>query len=145
VNSVADFNNDDWLSTEVVHDSAVGEVVVKMRAKQSIRILEVQGFASEAEAFGLSMPSGFRKMQFGEGVSIPDEMKTDIEHMNRLNFRWGCEVPIKAGATLDLRIPAAGAGQDRIVLTLVYEYRRLFGMLKGSNGFYARMPHGQRE
>lgn len=144
MNSVADFNDDDWLSTEVTHDPTKGEVVVHMHAKQAIRVVEVQGFASEAESFGLSMPGGFRKMQFGEGASIPDEMKSDIEHMNRLNFRWGCDIPMKAGTSFELRIPAAGPGRDRIVLTLAYEYPKLFGLLKGRNGLYARMTPSQR-
>jgi hypothetical protein len=144
VASVADFNNDDWLRTEVSYDSANAEVVVRMLAKQSIRLIEVQGFASEAGAFGLSMPSGFQKLQFGDGAIIPDEMKDDIEHMNRLNFRWGCDIAIKPGSTFELKVPASGPGQDRIVLTLVYEYPKLFGLLKGKNGFYARMPANQR-
>lgn len=142
--SVADFNNDDWLSTEVSHASAKGEVIVRMRAKKTIRVVEVQGFASEAEAFGLSIPSGFRKMLFGDGATVPDEMKTDVEHMNRLNFRWGCDLPMKAGSTFELRLPASGPGQDRIVLTLVYEYPKLLGLLKGKNGFYARMSANDR-
>jgi len=139
VSSVADFNNDDWLATEVTHDSAGGVVVLRLRAKQMIRITEVQGFTTDVDAFGLSMPTGFRKMQFGDGVDIPDEMKSDIEHMNRLNFRWGCDIPLKAGSSIDIKIPASGTGKDRIVLTLAYEYPKLFGLMKGSNGFYARM------
>ena len=139
VNSVADFNNDDWLSSEVTHDSANGVVVIRLRAKKAIRILEVQGFATDVEAFGLSMPQGFRKMLFGEGANIPDEMKSDIEHMNRLNFRWGCDLPMNPGSELEIKIPAAGQGKDRVVFTLSYEYPKLFGLLKAKQGLYARM------
>lgn len=145
MSSTADFNNDAWLATEVAYDPAKGEVVVRLRAKQAIRVIEVQGFASDVEAFGLSMPSGFRPMRFGEGVDIPVEMQTEIELMNRLNFRWGCELPVKAGSTLELRLPASGPGKDRLVLTLTYEYPKLFGLLKGKNGFYARMSPDQRD
>ena len=78
-------------------------------------------------------------MLFGEGSHIPDEMKNDIEHMNRLNFRWGCGIPIRAGSTAEIRIPASGPGKDRVVLSLTYEYSKLFGLLRGKHGFYARL------
>jgi hypothetical protein len=137
--SRSDFNSDDWLSSEVIHDTAVRVVIVRLRAKQAVRIVEVQGFATDLEAFGLSMPAGFRRMQFGDGAKVPDAMKSEFEHMNRLNFRWRCSIPMKAGEAADISIPASGVGRDRIVLTLSYEYPRLFGLAKGTSGFYARL------
>ena len=136
---VADFNDDAWLSTDLSHDKQAGALVLRLRAKQRIRLTEIQGFTSDVEAFGLTQPAGFEKMAFGQGASIPESMAADLAHMNRLNFRWGCDHPMQAGSELEIRIPASGPGKDRVVLTLTYEYPKLLGLAHGKHGFYARM------
>ena len=136
---VADFSDDDWMTAVLTFDKARSALVLRIRAKRTVRITELQGFMSDVEAFGLTMPEGFRRMQFGEGAAIPEEMKSDMEHMNRLNFRWGWDRSLKAGAELELAIPASGAGKEMAVLTIGYEFPRMLGLLKGKQGLYARL------
>ena len=136
----ADYNDDDWLNAVLTHDVGKAALVLTLRSKgKALRLCEVQGFTSDIEAFGMSLPPGFRAMQFGEGADVPEEMKADIEHMNRLNFRWGCDIAIPAGGTATVLLPATGPGKDKGVLTLAYESPRLFGLSKGKNGMYARL------
>jgi hypothetical protein len=137
---VADYNDDDWLNAVLTYDSQQAALVLTLRSKgKALRLFEIQGFATDVEAFGLSLPDGFRLMQFGEGADIPEAMKSDVEHMNRLNFRWGCDIAIPAGSEVTVLLPAAGPGKERGVLTLAYEYPKLFGLVKGKNGMYARL------
>ncbi len=136
---VADYNDDDWLNVVLKFDKANQRMTLRIRAKQKIRIVEVQGFVSDLEAFGMEMPSNFKRMQFGEGVEIPEEMKSDIVHMNRLNIRWGCDYPLKANEEREISIPANGEGRDKVVLQLAYEYPRFLGLVKGKQGMYARL------
>jgi hypothetical protein len=140
---VSEFNEDDWLSSELTFQPEASTLLLRLRAKKAVRVTELQGFVSDLDVFGASIPPGFRRMQFGEGVEIPEGMKADVEHMNRLQFRWGCDVSIAAGAGAEIRIPASGPGKDRAVITIAYEFPRLLGLLKGSQGLYARMqPNG---
>jgi hypothetical protein len=141
---IADYNDDVWMSADLTYDPQQAALVLALRSKgKALRLLEVQGFAADVEAFGLSLPKGFRLMQFGEGAEIPEAMKDDIAHMNRLNFRWGCDIAIPAGSEVTVLLPATGPGKERGVLTLAYEYPRLFGLLKGKNGMYARLTSKQ--
>lgn len=135
----ADFNDDDWIHSILEFDRGAKLLRLRVHAKKRVRLVEVQGFMTDVEAFGLSLPEGFREMQFGEGAVIPEAMKDDIAHMNRLNFRWGCDRPVAAGSEIQIQIPASGAGKDKAVLTLTYEFPRLFGLLKGKHGHYTRM------
>ena len=136
---VADYNDDDWLNVILTFDKANHRLLLRIRAKQKIRIVEIQGFVSDLDAFGMEMPSSFRKMQFGEGVEIPEEMKNDMVHMNRLNFRWGCDFSLSANEEREIAIPAKGEGKDKAVLQLAYEYPRFLGLVKGKQGMYARL------
>lgn len=141
---VADYNDDDWLNAVLTYDARQAALALTLRSKgKALRLFEIQGFTTDVEAFGLSLPEGFRLMQFGEGAEIPEAMKSDIEHMNRLNFRWGCDIAIPAGSEVTVLLPAAGPGKERGVLTLAYEYPKLFGLLKGKNGMYARLTPNQ--
>ena len=135
----AGFNDDDWISTDFRFDKAASALLIKIAAKKSVRIVELQGDRSLLEAFGASAPSGIREMKFGEGVEIPDGMRDDIEFMNKSQFRWGCDFPIGAGATHEIRLPAQGPGTEKGVITIVYEFPKLLGLLKGKQGQYARL------
>ena len=132
-------NNDDWLNVVLTFDKANKSMILRIRAKRKIRIVEVQGFVSDLEAFGMEMPSSFWKMQFGEGVEMPEEMKNEMVHMNRLNFRWGCDFSLKANEEREISMPANGEGKEKGVLQLAYEYPRFLGLLKGKQGMYARL------
>ena len=136
---IADFNNDDWMSSVFQFDRAASTLVIRVSAKKKLRITELQGDRSLLDAFGASMPAGFREMKFGEGVEIPEEMKSDVEHMNRLQFRWGCDFPMAAGETCEIRVPAVGPGAERGVITIGYEFPKLLGLTKGKQGQYARL------
>lgn len=133
------FNIDDWIDVCLEFDKANSELLIKILAKKSVCITEVQGFKSDLEVFGMSIPEGFRHMEFGEGVKIPEEMKNEIYHMNRLNFRWGCNYSLKSGCSTLIRIPTSGIGKENLAITLAYEYPKFGGLLKGRNGLYARI------
>jgi hypothetical protein len=135
----ADFNEDDWLSSELTFQPVISALLLRLRAKRSVRVIELQGATALLEEFGASLPEGFRVMQFAEDVIVPEEMKADIEHMKRLNFRWGSDIPMAAGGTVEIRIPANGPGRERAVITVAYEFPRMLGLLKGRQGLYARM------
>ena len=137
--SVADFNNDDWISTVFRFDPQSGFLVVEVTAKRKVRIVELQGFKNLLEVFGATIPTGFREMRFGDGAEMSEELREIAEHTNRNEFRWGCDFAIAPGSQQLIRIPASGPGKDKAVINVVYEYPKLFGLLKGKNGHYARL------
>lgn len=132
-------NQDPFAAAELCFEPEQHRLVLKVQAKRAIRLTEIQGFRSDLETFGASMPGGFSAMQFGEGADIPPEMRLDIEAMNRSNFRWACEVSLQPGATHEFVIPAHGTGKDRAVFTLGYEYSGFLGLRRKKVGLYVSM------
>jgi hypothetical protein len=136
---VANFNDDDWISTVFRFDRAGGYLSIEVSAKKKVRIIELQGSRSMLQDFGASMPADFREMKYGEGVEVPEGMRSDLEHYNRTEFRWGCDYPLDAGQKFEIRIPATGPGREKGSINVGYEFPKLLGLLKGKNGHYARL------
>jgi len=115
-----------------------GALKIRVKALKSVTLTELQGNTADLEAFGASMPANFRKINFGDGVEIPDGMKEDIEVMNKFQFRWGCAIPIKDGEEVTVSIPATASGNERAVFTLAYEFPKFLGLWKGKSAIYVK-------
>lgn len=132
-------NEDDFVATSLTFNASAQALELKVRAKRAVTLIELQGDRGLIDAFGATMPSGFSVKQFGESVEIPDGMKDDIAFMNKSQFRWGMNIPLAADRDHTITMPASGGqGRDKGVLTLAYEYPKLFGLFKGKSAIYVQ-------
>ena len=115
-----------------------GVLSIRVKALKKITLVELQGNVADLEAFGATMPDNFRKMRFGEGVEIPDGMKDDIEFMNKMQFRWGFNIPVAAGQEVVVNIPAPNQGKERAIFTLAYNFPKFMGLLTGKSAIYLK-------
>jgi hypothetical protein len=133
-------DQDQFVQVETMLDGRA--LILRVKAVKNVTLTELQGHTADLDAFGATMPSNFRKMLFGEGVEIPDGMKEDIEVMNRCQFRWGCNIPVKGGEEVLVSLPATASGKDRAVFTLAYKYPKFLGLLKGQSAIYVKYVAG---
>ena len=130
-------NEDDFVAASLMFNGSAPALELKVRAKRAVTLSEIQGDRGLIDACGATMPGGFSVKRFGEGVEIPDAMKDDLEFMNKSQFRWGMTIPLASGHEHTIVMPASGGqGRDKGVLTLAYEYPKLFGLLKGKGAIY---------
>lgn len=131
---------DAFVRTSFAFNADTSALEIRVFAKRSVTLIEVQGDRSVIEAFGATKPEGYSVRQFGENVETPDEMKDDVAFMNKSQFRWGCKVPVAAGAEHIIHMPAVGGpGREKGVLALAYEYPKLFGLLQRKGAVYVSL------
>ena len=129
-------NEDDYIKADVRYDDRKYCLQIIVSAKKNVALTELQGFTKTLEQLGATMPEGFVKRQLGDGVEIPPEMEFDMKVMNQNEFRWGTEVQIKQGQTHVIAIQVTKKNDEPNVLTLVYSFPRLLGLLKGRGAIY---------
>ena len=132
-------NEDEFVLVKPTYDAEKRALVLAIEAKKNVVIVELQGFSETLQQFEASMPLNFRKRLFGEDAIIPPEMEADLKVMNAAQFRWGTEIAIAAGQTQTIEVPAKTSSSEPNVLTLVYQYPKLFGLLKGKYSIYVRL------
>lgn len=58
-------------------------------------------------------------------------MMDDVAFTNRSEFRWGCNIPMKAGAVAIISIPSEATQPPPLnlgIVSVVYEYSHFFGL-----------------
>ena len=132
-------NEDEFVRVNATYNSEERALVLEVEAKKKITVVELQGSTKTLEQFEASMPLNFKKRLFGEDAIIPPEMEIEMKVMNKAQFRWGTEIAIASGQTQAIAIPAKTSSDEPNVLTLVYQYPKLFGLLKGKYSIYVRL------
>jgi len=141
-NEVGGMNEDSFVSASLSFNATAKALELKVRSKSPVAIMEIQGDRKLLDAFGATMPPGFSALRFGEGVEVPEEMKADIDFMNKAQFRWGTEIKVSKEGEVTISMPASGGpGTDTGVLTLAYSYPKLFGLLKGKSAIYVHLSN----
>ena len=132
-------NEDEFVLVKATYDSEKRALVLAIEAKKNVAVVELQGSTKTLEQFQASMPLNFKKRLFGEDANIPPAMEVEMKVMNEAQFRWGTKIAIASGQTQTIEIPAKASSNEPNVLTLVYQYPKLFGLLKGKYSIYVRL------
>lgn len=108
-----------------------GKLLLELRASRRLPIVELQGPRELLQAYGATKPTDFEQRWFADDAEVPAQMMDEVAFTNRSEFRWGCNVPMKAGAVAVISIPNEVTKPPPLnlgIVSVVYEYSRFFGL-----------------
>jgi hypothetical protein len=123
-----------------------GVLSLRLTANRSLRVVEIQGPKHLLRAYGITRPSNFVGRWFADEADIPTEMMDDIAFTNRVEFRWGCDIPVAAHSRETVELPTTVTEIQPIdlgIVDVVYEYSTFFGLMRRK--FSASLAVGSRE
>lgn len=108
-----------------------GGLLLELRATRDLTVTEVQGPRELLDLFEAQKPEEFVTRWFADDVEVPAEMMEEVAFMNRTDFRWGCDIPMKRSTSTIVPIQAKKMPSGPLplgIITVNYEYKRLFGL-----------------
>jgi hypothetical protein len=122
----------------LTYDATGPELQLYISAKRDLRVCELQGSRRVLEAFGATQPPDFSTRWFADEAEVPEQMIEDVAFTNRVEFRWGCDIPISSGNSTHIVLPAKGlldASVAHGIWSVVYEHRKFFGFVRETLSF----------